>query len=193
MDNIVGIIHLKQVLRLQQAGELDAEQFAHDPARAVLHSGGHAAADAAAAVPDRSAAPRARSRRVRRAAGPGVARGHPGGDRRRIHHPGARGLATFSSATRTAASSSTAWLRCARSTASSGPPFRSKGPKTLNGLIVEKLGEIPDAGMSFRLGGPGRRNPPGAGSRRESRKAAAARGARRRRRLYKAPASRHHR
>lgn len=34
-----------------------------------------------------------------------------------------------------------------------GTQFSLDGPKTLNGLIVEHLGEIPDAGMSFRLEG----------------------------------------
>jgi Mg2+/Co2+ transporter CorB len=33
--------------------------------------------------------------------------------------------------------------------------FRLDGPKTLNGLIVEHLGEIPDAGMRFRIGEQG--------------------------------------
>jgi Mg2+/Co2+ transporter CorB len=34
-----------------------------------------------------------------------------------------------------------------------GTAFPLDGPKTLNGLIVEHLGEIPDAGASFRLAG----------------------------------------
>ncbi len=34
-----------------------------------------------------------------------------------------------------------------------GTQFALDGPKTLNGLIVEHLGEIPDAGMSFEVGG----------------------------------------
>ena len=32
-----------------------------------------------------------------------------------------------------------------------GTRFRLEGPKTLNGLIVEALGEIPDAGISFKV------------------------------------------
>ncbi len=36
-----------------------------------------------------------------------------------------------------------------------GTQFPLTGPKTLNGLIVEHLGEIPDAGISFRLAGQG--------------------------------------
>ena len=36
-----------------------------------------------------------------------------------------------------------------------GTQFPLSGPKTLNGLIVEHLGEIPDAGISFRLAGQG--------------------------------------
>jgi Mg2+/Co2+ transporter CorB len=34
-----------------------------------------------------------------------------------------------------------------------GTQFPLDGPKTLNGLILEELGEIPDAGLSFRLEG----------------------------------------
>ena len=34
-----------------------------------------------------------------------------------------------------------------------GTRFPLDGPKTLNGLIVEHLGEIPDAGIAFRLAG----------------------------------------
>jgi Mg2+/Co2+ transporter CorB len=33
-----------------------------------------------------------------------------------------------------------------------GTQFPLDGPKTLNGLIVEHLGDIPDAGVSFRVG-----------------------------------------
>jgi len=36
-----------------------------------------------------------------------------------------------------------------------GTQFPLAGPKTLNGLIVEHLGDIPDAGISFRLAGQG--------------------------------------
>ena len=36
-----------------------------------------------------------------------------------------------------------------------GTQFPLDGPKTLNGLIVEHLGEIPDAGLSFKLAGQG--------------------------------------
>ncbi len=36
-----------------------------------------------------------------------------------------------------------------------GTQFPLDGPKTLNGLIVEHLGDIPDAGVSFRLYGQG--------------------------------------
>jgi len=36
-----------------------------------------------------------------------------------------------------------------------GTQFALDGPKTLNGLIVEHLGDIPDAGMSFKIEGQG--------------------------------------
>ena len=32
-----------------------------------------------------------------------------------------------------------------------GTKFGLEGPKTLNGLIVEHLGEIPDAGITFKV------------------------------------------
>jgi Mg2+/Co2+ transporter CorB len=34
-----------------------------------------------------------------------------------------------------------------------GTHFPLTGPKTLNGLIVEHLGDIPDAGLTFELAG----------------------------------------
>ena len=34
-----------------------------------------------------------------------------------------------------------------------GTQFPLDGPKTLNGLIVEHLGDIPDAGLKFRVEG----------------------------------------
>jgi len=34
-----------------------------------------------------------------------------------------------------------------------GTQFPLDGPKTLNGLIVEHLGDIPDAGLQFRVEG----------------------------------------
>jgi Mg2+/Co2+ transporter CorB len=39
LDNIVGLLHLKQVLRLRQAGRDRRRGAARDPARALLHSG----------------------------------------------------------------------------------------------------------------------------------------------------------
>jgi len=36
-----------------------------------------------------------------------------------------------------------------------GTQFPLDGPKTLNGLIVEHLGDIPDAGISFQVAGQG--------------------------------------
>ena len=34
-----------------------------------------------------------------------------------------------------------------------GTKFPSDGPRTLNGLILEHFGDIPEAGVSFRSGG----------------------------------------
>ena len=59
-----------------------------------------------------------------------------------------------------------------------GTHFPLDGPKTLNGLIVEQLGEIPDAGTTVAAGGPDDRNPPDAGPGGQGRAPPAAGGAR---------------
>jgi Mg2+/Co2+ transporter CorB len=68
LDDIVGVIHLRQVVHLQRDGEVDADEL-----RTILRrrtsSRRHAAAGAIAAVPDRSRAPGPRRRRVRRIEG----------------------------------------------------------------------------------------------------------------------------
>ena len=46
-----------------------------------------------------------------------------------------------------------------------GTQFPLDGPKTLNGLIVEHLGDIPEAGVGFSLDGQSDRNPANPGSR----------------------------
>ena len=47
-----------------------------------------------------------------------------------------------------------------------GTRFPLDGPKTLNGLIVEQHGDIPDAGMTFRIAGQRHRDPADPGPRR---------------------------
>ena len=43
--------------------------------------------------------------------------------------------------------------RCARSTASSARSFPLDGPKTLNGLILEHLEDIPEPGTTVKIAG----------------------------------------
>ena len=59
-----------------------------------------------------------------------------------------------------------------------GTHFPLDGPKTLNGLIVEQLGEIPDAGTQVAACRPAYRNPANPGPGGQSGAAAATRGAR---------------
>ena len=94
-DQIVGILHLKNVVGLLAAGRGGRRVAAAAPAQALLRARGHVAADPADPVPGRPAADRARRRRVRRAQGAGDDRGHRRGDHRRVHDHGAgrrRGL-----------------------------------------------------------------------------------------------------
>ena len=122
---------------------------------------------------DRAAAG-ARRRRVRRAAGPGHDRGHRRGDHRRVHDAGARAAPR-----RVRRERRRQRRRRRHGAAAHAQPqarhrsFPLEGPKTLNGLIVEQLGEIPDAGTQFPARRPGGRNPADAGPRGQGRPAAA--------------------
>ena len=177
LDNIVGVIHLKQVVGLQQRGDDRRGRAALDPAPGVFRARGHAApcascsssrttasgwASSSTSTASSRASSRSRtssrrssatSRRRRRPAA-----NHGRGDRRqrRRRRPGAAAHAQPQ----------------ARHAIS-----RSTGPKTLNGLIVEQLGEIPDAGTRVDGRRPDARNPADAGPWRKSRTPAAARGA----------------
>jgi len=152
MDNIVGIIHLKQVLRLQQAGELDGEhlraivrkpyfvpggtplltqlhQFQTDRQRLGLVvdeygelQGLVTLGDILEEIVGEFAAP-----------GPGGADAFQRAVDGSVIVDGMSSLRTLNRKL--------------------GTSFPLEGPKTLSGLIVEKLGEIPDAGVSFTLEG----------------------------------------
>ncbi len=154
MDNIVGVVHLKQVLRLQHAGELDAEHL-----RTILR--------APYFVP---------------AGTPLLTQLHQFQvDRQRLglvvdEYGELQGLVSLEDIleeivgefTTQAPGGAEAYQRAADGSVivdglaplrtlnrKLGTAFPLEGPKTLSGLIVEKLGEIPDAGMTFPLDGQG--------------------------------------
>ena len=114
LDNIVGVIHLKQVVHLQRDGEIDPERL-----RSILRpayfvpAGTPLLAQLQQFQNDRERLG-PRRRRVRRARGPRDDRGHHRGDHRRFHDAGARRERTRTGAAPMAPSSSTAWRRCAR-------------------------------------------------------------------------------
>ena len=90
-ENIVGILHVKDLLRALHAVDGDASKvdiaaLLTPPWFVPEHAPGVGAAQG---VPPPQDAARAGGRRIRRGRGPGHARGHPGGDRRR-HHRRAR-------------------------------------------------------------------------------------------------------
>ncbi len=154
MDNIVGIVHLKQVLRLEHAGELDAEHL-----RAILRAPYYVPAGTPLLTQlHQFQVDRQRLGLVVDEYGelqglvsledileeivgeftteaPGGAEGYQRGPDGSIVVDGLTPLRTLNRKLGTA--------------------FPLEGPKTLSGLIVEKLGEIPDAGMSFTLASQG--------------------------------------
>ncbi len=154
MDNIVGIVHLKQVLRLQQAGELDAEhlrtilrapyyvpagtplltqlhQFQVDRQRLGLVVDEYGELQGLLSLED-----------ILEEIVGEFTTGAPGGS------DGYQRAADGSVVVDGLASLRTLNRKL-------GTAFPLEGPKTLSGLIVEKLGEIPEAGVSFSLGGQG--------------------------------------
>ena len=157
LDNIVGVLHLKQVVHLQRDGEIDPERAALAPAPGLLRSGRHAAAHAAAAVPERPPAPGPRRRRVRRAQGPRHDRGHHRGDHRRVHDAGARRRATPTSASADGSVVVDGMAPLRTLNRRLGTHFPLDGPKTLNGLIVDAPGRHPRGGHA-RSTSPGRRS-----------------------------------
>jgi Mg2+/Co2+ transporter CorB len=152
LDNIVGVLHLKQVLALQQAGEVDAEHL-----RPLLR----AAYFVPAGTPLLTQLTQFQTDRQRQALV--------------VDEYGELlGLVTIEDIveeiigefTTTAPGAGDAWRREADGSVlvdgmaalrtlnrRLGTRFPLDGPKTLNGLIVEHLGDIPDAGLSFRLAG----------------------------------------
>ena len=152
LDNIVGVLHLKQVLRLRQADEIDAEQL-----RAILR----APYFIPAGTPLLTQLHQFQADRQRiglvvdeygelkglvsiedileEIVGEFTTQGPGGSDVFRREADGSvvvDGMAPLRMLNRKL-----------------GTEFPLEGPKTLNGLIVEYLGEIPDSGISFRLAG----------------------------------------
>ncbi len=154
MDNIVGIVHLKQVLRLQQADELGAEhlrtilrapyfvpagtplltqlhQFQVDRQRLGLVVDEYGELQGLVSLEDI----------LEEIVGefttqaPGGAEGYQRGPDGSVIVDGLAPLRTLNRKLGTA--------------------FPLEGPKTLSGLLVEKLGEIPEAGVTLALSGQG--------------------------------------
>jgi Mg2+/Co2+ transporter CorB len=154
LDNIVGLLHLKQVLRLRQAEEIDAEQlreilrapyfipagtplltqlhqFQVDRQRLGLVVDEYGELKGLVSIEDI----------LEEIVGEFTTQGPSGSDVFRREPDGSvivDGMAPLRMLNRKL-----------------GTEFPLEGPKTLNGLIVEYLGEIPDSGISFRLAGQG--------------------------------------
>jgi Mg2+/Co2+ transporter CorB len=152
LDNIVGILHLKHVLPLQQAGELDAvhlrtilrppyfvpggtpllaqlQQFQNDRQRLGLVVDEYGELQGLVTIEDI----------VEEIIGDFTT---PSGSSSESYRRNADG---------SVAVDGMAPLRTLNRKL--GTQFPLEGPKTLNGLIVEQLGEIPDAGTRVRVAG----------------------------------------
>jgi Mg2+/Co2+ transporter CorB len=152
LDNIIGVLHLKQVLRLQQSGEMDAEHL-----RSILRPAYFIPAGTPLlAQLQQFQADRQRLGLVvdeygellglvsledileeivgefttQAPGGPDIFQREPDGS------VVVDGMAPLRVLNRKL-----------------GTSFPLEGPKTLSGLIVEHLGDIPEAGVSFRLAG----------------------------------------
>jgi len=154
LDNIIGLLHLKQVLRLRQAEEIDAEelrgilrapyfipagtplltqlhQFQADRQRLGLVVDEYGELKGLVSIEDI----------LEEIVGEFTTQGPGASDVFRREPDGSvivDGMAPLRMLNRKL-----------------GTEFPLEGPKTLNGLIVEYLGEIPDSGISFRLAGQG--------------------------------------
>ncbi|MGH8798918.1 MAG: HlyC/CorC family transporter [Casimicrobiaceae bacterium] len=152
LDNIIGLLHLKQVVRLHQADEIDAEQlrailrapyfipagtplltqlhqFQADRQRIGLVVDEYGELQGLVSIEDI----------LEEIVGEFTTQGPGGSDVFRREADGSvvvDGMAPLRMLNRKL-----------------GTEFPLEGPKTLNGLIVEYLGEIPDSGLSFRLAG----------------------------------------
>ena len=151
--DVVGVLHLRKVLGALHAGTLDEQALLESLDEPYFVPADHPGARAAAVLPGEPGAHRAGGRRVRRADGAGHARGHHRGDHRQVHH-----LAAARRAARCR------WDEDGTATADGAMPVRevnralglslpTDGPKTLNGLILEHLQDIPEADVSIKIAG----------------------------------------
>ncbi len=152
LDNVVGIVHLKQVVRLQQSGPIDAEAI-----RSILRPAYFVPAGTPLLVQ--------------------LQQFQTDGERLGLvvdEYGELEGLVTIEDIveeivgdfTTQAPDGAQAWRRAADGSVivegmahlrtlnrKLGTRFPLDGPKTLNGLIVEQLGEIPDAGTRVAVAG----------------------------------------
>ena len=153
LDNIVGVIHLKQVVHLQRGGEIDPEEL-----RSILRP----AYFVPAGTPLLAQLQQFQNDRERlglvvdeygELVGPGDDRGHHRGDHRRLHDAGARRRRTRieRGADGTLVIDGLAPLRTLNRKL--GTQFPVDGPKTLNGLILAQVGDIPDVGTRVHVAG----------------------------------------
>ena len=147
-------LHVRKVLNLvQQATTSTHERLTRGHARALFRAVGHAAASPSCRIPGAPGPHRAGGRRIRRVEGAGDARGHPRGDHRRVHHPlAAAAPARFRRRT-TAAILVEGGTLLRELNRKLGFSFPLDGPKTLNGLILEHLQDIPEPGTSVKIAG----------------------------------------
>ena len=153
LDEVVGTLRVRDVLNLVQNEELTRERLRGAHARAVLRAGRHAAVLAAAELPGAAGPPEPGGGRVRRADGAGDAGGHPRGDHRRIHHAVAAADRRLRRSSPTAATSWKAARLLRELNRKLGFSFPLDGPKTLNGLILEHLQDIPEPNTSVKIAG----------------------------------------
>ena len=140
-----GVLHLRKVLARCAPARSTAKAIDELLDEPYFVPATHAGARAAAVLPGKPRAHRPGGGRVRRADGPGDAGGHHRGDHRRVHHLAAFGSAGARLGRGRHGDRRRRDGRCARSTARSAWRCRPTGPKTLNGLILEHLQDIPEA------------------------------------------------
>ncbi len=148
LDRVHGIVHMRLVANELASGRMTRERLREIAVRreALFTPEGHDALRSASALPAPAPAHRIRRRRVRRPAGTRDARGHPRGSRGRVHDPGRAAARAHrrASGRQPCRGRSGAFLREINRRLGSTLPV--DGPRTLSGLIVERLESIPEPG-----------------------------------------------